>query len=66
MTQKKYRISDDGKSITCLHCNMESFNINDVNNLYCGKCHRFHDVWKTFEANKYATATFIPDSSKND
>jgi hypothetical protein len=28
-------------SITCLHCGMTSYNINDVRNRYCGNCHIF-------------------------
>lgn len=64
MTQKKYRISDDGKSITCLHCGMKSFNINDVNNLYCGRCHKFHDI--TYDRVNYESITSISDNPKND
>lgn len=39
---KTYTISDDGKSITCLLCNMTSFNPNDILHKYCGNCHAFH------------------------
>ncbi len=38
-----YRISEDGKSITCLKCGMTSYNENDVKYLYCGNCHGFHN-----------------------
>lgn len=37
-----YRISEDGRSITCLRCHMTSHNINDVTYLHCGHCYRFH------------------------
>jgi predicted RNA-binding Zn-ribbon protein involved in translation (DUF1610 family) len=37
-----YRISIDGKSITCLVCGFVSHNRNDVREVYCGNCHRFH------------------------
>jgi len=36
-----YTIS--GKSITCHKCGLTSHNYNDVVNLYCGRCHTFHD-----------------------
>lgn len=42
MTQT-YTISDDGKSITCLDCEMTSFSPNDVMFRYCGNCHEFHE-----------------------
>jgi ribosomal protein S27AE len=38
-----YRIGEGGKSITCLRCGMTSHNANDIAQLYCGRCHRFHD-----------------------
>jgi hypothetical protein len=37
-----YTISADRKSITCLICGLTSHNPNDVREVYCGKCHRFH------------------------
>lgn len=37
-----YTISPDGKSITCGTCGMTSYNFNDVENKFCGHCHRFH------------------------
>lgn len=41
-----YRISDDGKSITCLRCQRTSWNAGDVEHHYCGYCHAFHDdIW---------------------
>jgi hypothetical protein len=39
-------ISEDGKSITCKRCKRTSYNLNDVQNHYCGHCHVFHDdIW---------------------
>jgi hypothetical protein len=32
------------KSITCLKCNRTSYNINDIENKYCGNCHEFHQA----------------------
>lgn len=41
-----FKISEDGKSITCLRCKRTSFNPNDVEQRYCGFCHVFHDdIW---------------------
>jgi hypothetical protein len=30
-------------TITCLRCQSISANPNDVENKYCGRCHRFHE-----------------------
>lgn len=38
-----YRIGPGGQSITCLKCNMTSYNVNDVVHRYCGNCHEFHE-----------------------
>lgn len=42
---KTYRLgSKDGQSyIECLTCRMRSFNPNDIQHKYCGRCHKFHD-----------------------
>lgn len=32
--------------IHCFHCGNVSFNPNDVQQKYCGFCHRFHDPEK--------------------
>jgi hypothetical protein len=29
--------------IKCLRCGLVSWNVNDVANRYCGRCHRFHE-----------------------
>ena len=39
-----YRISLDGKAITCLVCLRTSHNPNDVLYRYCGYCHWFHET----------------------
>ena len=31
------------KTITCLYCSKTSFNPGDVEQKYCGFCHRFHE-----------------------
>lgn len=31
-----------GTAIVCLHCGSVSYNQNDIQELYCGFCHRFH------------------------
>lgn len=36
-------IIEEGKAIHCLRCGMTSHSGQDVSNLYCGKCHRFHE-----------------------
>jgi hypothetical protein len=39
-----YEITAHGKAIRCLLCGRTSFNAGDVENHYCGACHRFHDA----------------------
>jgi hypothetical protein len=39
----RYRLVDEGRAIECLRCGMISYHPEDVRNLYCGYCHRFHD-----------------------
>jgi hypothetical protein len=39
-----YVLADDGSSITCLVCGTTSYNVNDVEKKYCGRCHRFHEA----------------------
>lgn len=29
-------------SITCPECHMKSYNPNDIDQRYCGNCHKFH------------------------
>ncbi len=38
-----FKISEDGKSITCLRCKRTSYHPRDVEHHYCGFCHVFHD-----------------------
>lgn len=41
-----FTISPDGKSITCKRCKMTSYNLNDVEQRYCGHCKVYHDdIW---------------------
>jgi len=44
---KTYELSpysgQEGLAIKCLRCGMVSHNLNDVAQLYCGNCHRFHE-----------------------
>jgi len=41
-----YEILDDGKAIRCLRCGCISYNSNDVQQRYCGKCKVSHDdIW---------------------
>jgi len=35
------------RSITCPRCGRTSFNPNDIEQRYCGNCHRFHDHTST-------------------
>jgi hypothetical protein len=39
----RFWISPRGDSITCIACRMTSNNPNDVENRYCGNCHKFHE-----------------------
>ncbi len=43
MKEPTYKIIDNGRAITCLLCNSTSWNRNDVTNLYCGRCHIWHE-----------------------
>lgn len=45
---KSYKISPNGKSITCFHCGRTSHNKGDVKHLYCGNCGIYHT-----DANEY-------------
>lgn len=40
---KTYIILDNGKAIKCLECDKVSYHPDDVANLYCGFCHKFHE-----------------------
>ncbi len=41
-----FRISDNGKAITCLRCKMTSHHPKDVEHHYCSNCKAFHDdIW---------------------
>lgn len=37
-------VAEDGKSITFQPCGTISFNLNDVEQRYCARCHRFMDL----------------------
>jgi hypothetical protein len=39
----RYTILDEGMAIRCHACNQVSHDINDVRQLYCGQCQRFHE-----------------------
>lgn len=43
LSQDPYELLDDGRAIKCLICGKVSHNPNDVAQLYCGNCHRFHE-----------------------
>jgi hypothetical protein len=61
MKLASYTIADDRRSITCHRCGRTSYNFNDVANLYCGHCHRFHEdglpIWTIYDH-----PTDFPDS----
>jgi hypothetical protein len=38
-----YELLAHGGAIKCLRCGMVSHNLNDVAQLYCANCHRFHE-----------------------
>lgn len=42
-TKLRYTILDDGTAIKCHRCHQVSHNIDDVRQLYCGACQRFHE-----------------------
>jgi hypothetical protein len=44
-SSESYRIDivDGSKTITCLVCQMTSHHPKDVEHLYCGNCHKFHE-----------------------
>lgn len=39
----EFTIGPDNASITCNTCGMTSYHPQDVQNRYCGKCHKFHE-----------------------
>lgn len=55
---KKYLISEDGSSITCLKCGLTSFNSFDVKEKYCGHCSVFHDE-KSWDDHGPPTVSFL-------
>ena len=44
--KKTYIINGNGKSITCLLCGLTSHNPHDVEYIYCGNCHIYHEDQK--------------------
>jgi ribosomal protein L37E len=46
MSEPTYEIKEIGgrKTITCLVCGRTSYHPRDVEEKYCGHCHRFHDL----------------------
>lgn len=34
-------VGDERPHFRCPDCGMVSYNLNDITNAYCGKCHRF-------------------------
>lgn len=42
-----YKILDEGNAIECLKCGKISHNSNDVTNLWCGHCKRYHVEYMT-------------------
>ena len=49
-----YLLTEDHLAIQCLVCGMTSYHPKDVEHLYCGKCHRFHDTVGTPPLSKDA------------
>lgn len=47
---KTYDIDLNGPSITCKLCGLTSWNLNDVQQKYCGHCHVFHEDVVSVEA----------------
>lgn len=40
-----YQIDPDVAVITCLECGHKSHNPTDIEQRYCGQCHKFHTDW---------------------
>lgn len=40
---RTHEIVEGGRAIKCLKCGMTSWHPKDVEHLYCGNCHRFHE-----------------------
>lgn len=40
--EHSYEIAEDKSWIKCLECGKTSYSSGDVENLYCGHCHKFH------------------------
>jgi ribosomal protein S27AE len=45
-------------SFTCPDCGKESFNVNDVVNRYCGKCHVFTEDKRAWEEHERIARAF--------
>jgi hypothetical protein len=43
MSDPRYTIAADGRSITCGACGATSYHPGDVQHRYCGRCKAFHD-----------------------
>lgn len=55
MSEQTYKIElhEDGtQSIECLVCGMTSYSTGDVEHLYCGNCHEYHDIMEAKERLK--------------
>lgn len=54
-----YQVDVSPPRITCLVCNMTSYNTNDIAYLYCGNCHAYHNI-RVDEEGKPIHANVIP------
>jgi len=50
--------------ITCLICNMTSYNPNDIKFEYCGNCNQFHNVLKLQKNEQHKNLDFPRSSTR--
>lgn len=64
--QATYQFIDtpQGIAIKCLDCLHTSYNTEDVVNLYCGKCNKFHDFNREYEKSFHNTGKICPQCAE--
>lgn len=63
---ESYRIAPDGKSITCLLCDMTSYNRHDIEHHFCGNCRVFLDDLGPREATTMSDRSFTNPNVGNE
>ena len=48
-------ITSGQDGIKCLDCGMTSYHPDDIKNIYCGNCHKFHSMKQFKQFNRLST-----------